>query len=117
MNAALTYEELKALSPCRESFERVTKLLGGKSGWNGNKIDAARVLPCSTRTEGSGMGRLKESLFDVGMAKIERAPADPSAERAAARTEGELIALARRRGYKAPEWWAKKVLEGRRKKR
>jgi hypothetical protein len=43
MNAALTYEELKALSPCRESFERVTKLLGGKSGWNGNKIDAAKA--------------------------------------------------------------------------
>lgn len=63
------------------------------------------------------MGRLKESLFNVGMAQITRAPVDPASERAAARTEADLIALARRRGYKAPEWWAKKVLEGRRKKR
>jgi len=41
--AALTYDELKALSPCRESFTRVSKLLGGEKGWNGNKVDAAKA--------------------------------------------------------------------------
>lgn len=37
-------------------------------------------------------------------------------EQNAARTEADLIKLARQRGYKNPEWWAKRVLEGRARK-
>lgn len=40
---ALTYDELKSLSPCRDDFARVSKLLGDADGWNGNKIDAAKA--------------------------------------------------------------------------
>jgi len=43
MVASLTYDECKALSPCNDSFRRVSKLLGGKDGWNGNKIDATKA--------------------------------------------------------------------------
>lgn len=43
MVASLTYDECKALSPCNDSFRRVSKLLGGAKGWNGNKIDAAKA--------------------------------------------------------------------------
>ena len=38
---ALTYDEVKALDPSSDSFSRVSRLLGGKTGWNGNRIDAA----------------------------------------------------------------------------
>ena len=41
MPIALTYDEVKALDPCEGEFPRVVKLLGGKTGWNGHKIDAA----------------------------------------------------------------------------
>ena len=41
MPIALTYDEVKALDPCKDDFPRVVKLLGGKTGWNGHKIDAA----------------------------------------------------------------------------
>ena len=43
MDAALTYDELKALSPCRKDFARVSRLLGGEKGWNGNRINAAQA--------------------------------------------------------------------------
>lgn len=33
-----------------------------------------------------------------------------------ARTQAELEALARRRGYADPKWWAMKILQGRAKK-
>ena len=36
-------------------------------------------------------------------------------ERMNARSEADLIKLARLRGYKNPEWWAKKIIEGRAK--
>lgn len=65
------------------------------------------------------MGRLKEALLD-GSYPVRQPPpppVDPKTERMNARTEADLIALARRRGYKNPEWWAKKVLDGRRKGR
>lgn len=39
----LTYDELKALKPCDDSFKRVAKLLGGARKWNGKKIDAAKA--------------------------------------------------------------------------
>ena len=46
---ALTYSDVKALSPCSDSFRRVSKLLGGETGWNGNQIDAeaARKAGCT----------------------------------------------------------------------
>ena len=46
---ALTYDEVKALEPCSESWGRVSKLLGGKAGWNGKRVDAAmaRAAGCS----------------------------------------------------------------------
>jgi hypothetical protein len=37
-------------------------------------------------------------------------------ERIKAQTERELVALARRRGYKDPVWWAKMIMEGRHRK-
>lgn len=40
----------------------------------------------------------------------------PREEQQQARTEDQLIALGRRRGYANPQWWARRVLEGRRKK-
>lgn len=43
MSIALTYDEVKALNPCTDSFHRVVKLLGGKEGWNGNRISAAEA--------------------------------------------------------------------------
>jgi len=43
MSIALTYDEVKALNPCTDSFRRVMKLLGGKEGWNGNRISAAEA--------------------------------------------------------------------------
>lgn len=39
----LTYDDVKSLKPCSDSFKRVSKLLGGAEGWNGNKIDAAKA--------------------------------------------------------------------------
>lgn len=36
----LTYQEVKALDPCADSFRRVTELLGGAEQWNGKKISA-----------------------------------------------------------------------------
>lgn len=36
-------------------------------------------------------------------------------EQEAARTMAELVQLGKRRGYKAPSWWAMKVMDGRRK--
>lgn len=49
MSRALTYDEVKAMHPCDNSFRRVSKLLGGKDGWNGNQISAAdaRAAGCS----------------------------------------------------------------------
>ena len=49
MPLALTYDEVKALEPCSDSWGRVSKLLGGKTGWNGKRIDAAtaRAAGCS----------------------------------------------------------------------
>lgn len=46
---ALTYDEVKSLNPCSDSFSRVSRLLGGKTGWNGNRIDAesARKAGCT----------------------------------------------------------------------
>ncbi|MVB00091.1 hypothetical protein GN330_22860 [Nitratireductor sp. CAU 1489] len=41
MPIGLIYDEVKALDPCKDDFHRVVKLLGGKDGWNGHKIDAA----------------------------------------------------------------------------
>lgn len=41
---------------------------------------------------------------------------NPKDERMNARSEADLIKLARLRGYQNPEWWAKKVLEGRARK-
>ena len=38
---ALTYSDVMAMSPCGDGFRRVSKLLGGEKGWNGNRIDAA----------------------------------------------------------------------------
>jgi hypothetical protein len=43
MSIALTYDEVKALRPCADRFRRVVKLLGGKEGWNGNRISAAEA--------------------------------------------------------------------------
>lgn len=40
---ALTYDELRALSPCSDSMERVTDLLGGARELNGKKVDAAEA--------------------------------------------------------------------------
>lgn len=40
----------------------------------------------------------------------------PRTEQQDAQTLPQLIALARRRGYSNPEWWAKKIFEARRKK-
>lgn len=40
----------------------------------------------------------------------------PRTEQDNARTQGELEALARRRGYSNPKWWAMKILQGRAKK-
>ena len=37
-------------------------------------------------------------------------------EQNAARTEAQLIALARKRGYANPEWWAKKIIDSRKRK-
>lgn len=42
---------------------------------------------------------------------------DPRTEQQDARTEAELISLARKRGYRNPEWWARKILDGRRRKK
>lgn len=49
MPIALTYDEVKALDPCKDDFPRVVELLGGKAGWNGHKIDAhaARKAGCT----------------------------------------------------------------------
>lgn len=49
MPLALTYDEVKALEPCSKEWRRVSKLLGGKKGWNGKRIDAAtaRAAGCS----------------------------------------------------------------------
>lgn len=65
------------------------------------------------------MGRLKEAVL-AGTLPVRHpppAPVDPKTERMNARTEADLVELARRRGYRNPEWWAKKVIEGRRKGR
>lgn len=63
------------------------------------------------------MGRLKEALLEGNVVPFRKPePVDPKTERMNARTEADLIALARRRGYKNPEFWAKKVIEGRRRK-
>lgn len=42
---------------------------------------------------------------------------DPRAEQQNARTESDLIALARKRGYRNPEWWARKIIAGRKGKK
>jgi hypothetical protein len=42
MPLSLTYDEVKALEPCSKEWRRVSKLLGGKKGWNGKRIDAAQ---------------------------------------------------------------------------
>jgi len=49
MDLSLTYDEVKALEPCSKEWRRVSKLLGGKKGWNGKRIDAAtaRDAGCS----------------------------------------------------------------------
>lgn len=63
------------------------------------------------------MGRLKEAML-AGTLPTHQSPppVDPKTERMNARTEADLVELARRRGYKNPEWWARKVIEGRRKR-
>lgn len=61
---ALSYEEVMALKPCSEEFERVTRLLGGE-GWNGRKIDAA-----TARAAGCTLG----DLFWVAAAVAEDDP-------------------------------------------
>lgn len=43
MAIGLTYDEVRNLDPCSSSFTRVSKLLGGETAWNGNKIDAAKA--------------------------------------------------------------------------
>lgn len=49
MPLALTYDELKALEPCSDDWTSVSALLGGETGWNGKRIDAAtaRAAGCS----------------------------------------------------------------------
>lgn len=41
MTIGLTYSEVRALNPCSDRFDSVSRLLGGKSGWNDRKVDAA----------------------------------------------------------------------------
>lgn len=43
MAIGLTFDEVRNLDPCSGSFKRVSRLLGGKTGWNGNRIDAAKA--------------------------------------------------------------------------
>lgn len=63
------------------------------------------------------MGKLKEAYTAGKVHFPDPEPAmTPEQERRHARTEADLIALARKRGYRHPEWWARKVIEGRRKK-
>lgn len=69
------------------------------------------------------MGKLKQKLIKTEDKALraarkqaeEEAKAARKAEQAACRTKSDLVALARRRGYAQPEWWADKVWEGRKK--
>ena len=67
------------------------------------------------------MGKIKDQLIKAedkalrAARKIaeEEAKERRKAEQAACSTKAELTALAKRRGYKEPEWWATKVWSGR----
>lgn len=69
------------------------------------------------------MGKLKQKLIkaeDKALRTARRQAEDEAkearkAEQAACRTKADLVALAKRRGYKEPEWWANKVWAGRKK--
>jgi len=69
------------------------------------------------------MGRLKDKVIKAEDKALraarkqaeEDAKAQRKAEQAACRTKADLVALAKRRGYAQPEWWADKVWEGRKR--
>ncbi len=69
------------------------------------------------------MGKLKQKLTKSegkALCAARRQAEDEAkearkAEQAACRTKVDLVALARRRGYAQPEWWADKVWAGRKK--
>ena len=44
MTIALTYDEVKVLTPCSDNFELVISKLGGKKKWNKSGVDAAAAV-------------------------------------------------------------------------
>lgn len=70
------------------------------------------------------MGKIKDQLIKAedkalrAALKIaeEEAKERRKAEQAACLTKADLVALAKRRGYKAPDWWAAKIWNARKAK-
>lgn len=67
--SGLTYDEMRELKPCSDRSSAVTRMLGGKSGWNGKKISAADAVKSGVTFE------------DLVWAASAKAKTDPDIER------------------------------------